>query len=199
MMFKIVKTLSKNKVNVGDEFILDFAKRIVTNISKASVTFDNKQTYPVKQINAWIRLEYNQQQQRKVFAERKIQFKRFMDELRKDMEPSSNVPNTLCSYILYTNLTTQVTTFLFGRYAYVTNVDMIERITDPKNIICSGHYVTERWPNSKDQIQVTLYPHIADKLHTVVLEKQIESWNQKNPSHVLKLHKNFQTKNLYPF
>lgn len=193
-MFKIIKTLSKNKVNVGDEFILDFANRIVTNISKTSVEFDNRQKYPVKQINAWIRLEYNKQQQLKAFDGRKIQFKRFMDELRKDLEPSSDKPNTLCSYILYTNLTTNVTTFLFGKYAYVTNVEIIERITDPKNIVCSGHYVTEKWPNSKDQTQVILYPHVTNKINNQLLTKHIETWNQNNPSHVLKLHNNFQTK-----
>jgi hypothetical protein len=192
--FKIIKTLSKNKVNVGDEFILDFANRIVTNVGKVNVTFNNGQKYPVKQINAWVRLEYNKLQQLKAFDGRKIQFKRFMDELRKDIEPSSDKPNTLCSYILYTNLTTNVTTFLFGKYAYVTNVEMIERITDPKNIVCSGHYVTEKWPNSKSQTQVTLYPHVTNKLNNQLLTKHIEIWNQNSLSHVLKLHNNFQTK-----
>jgi hypothetical protein len=192
--FKIIKTLSKNKVNVGDEFILDFANRIVTNVGKVNVTFNNGQKYPVKQINAWVRLEYNKLQQLKAFDGRKIQFKRFMDELRKDIEPSSDTPNTLCSYILYTNLTTSVTTFLFGKYAYVTNVEMIERITDPKNIVCSGHYVTEKWPNGENQTQVTLYPHVTNKINNQLLTKHIEIWNQNNLSHILKLHNNFQTK-----
>jgi hypothetical protein len=192
--FKIIKTLSKNKVNVGDEFILDFANRIVTNVGKVNVTFNNGQKYPVKQINAWVRLEYNKLQQLKAFDGRKIQFKRFMDELRKDIEPSSDTPNTLCSYILYTNLTTNVTTFLFGKYAYVTNVEMIERITDPKNIVCSGHYVTEKWPNGENQTQVTLYPHVTNKINNQLLTKHIEIWNQNNLSHILKLHNNFQTK-----
>jgi hypothetical protein len=198
-MFKIIKTLSKNKVNVGDEFVLDFSNRIVTNISKANVKFDNGQKYPTKQINAWIRLEYNKQQQIKVFDSRKIQFKRFMDELRKDLEPSSDKPNTLCSYILYTNLTTNVTTFLFGKYAYVTNVDMIEKINSPKNIICSGYYVTERWPNSNDQTIVSIYPHIINDINNRVLNKHIETWNRNNLSHQLKLHKNFQTLKSLPF
>jgi hypothetical protein len=192
--FKIIKTLSKNKVNVGDEFILDFANRIVTNVGKVNVTFNNGQKYPVKQINAWVRLEYNKLQQLKAFDGRKIQFKRFMDELRKDIEPSSDKPNTLCSYILYTNITTNVTTFLFGKYAYVTNVEMIERITDPKNIVCSGHYVTEKWPNGENKTQVTLYPHVTNKINNQLLTKHIEIWNQNSLSHILKLHNNFQTK-----
>jgi len=199
MSFRIIKTLSKNKVNVGDEFVLDFSNRIVTNISKANVKFDNGQMYPIKQINAWIRLEYNKQQQLKVFDSRKIQFKRFMDELRKDLEPSSDKPNTLCSYILYRNLTTNITTFLFGKYDYVSSTDIIEKIKDPKNIVCSGHYITERWPTSDDQTQVTLYPQIINDSHKILLQKHIEKWNKNNPSYQLKLHKNFQTLKSLPF
>src|SRR5437763_853733 len=55
--FKIVSSTSKNKVSIGDQFLIEDGKRTVVNFSKKYVHMDNGYAYPVKMFHRWFRME----------------------------------------------------------------------------------------------------------------------------------------------
>lgn len=191
--FKVVNTLSKNKVSLNDKFIIDFRPAVVTNISKKDVTFDNGMSYPIKNINAWIRLEYNQVMQKEKFTKRKQNFKKFVEDFYNNLEIYQDTPITCNSYILYKDLTTDEVHFVFGKDSGSDAIAIINRIEGPKNVIDAGYYVTHRFTNHLDQTVVTLYPIQETPTTNKSLEKHIWTWELNHPSYQLKVHENFRT------
>jgi hypothetical protein len=55
-VFEPVKTLSKNKASVDDQFIVDGAPRTVTKITAKYVYLDNNKYYMKKMFNSWMRI-----------------------------------------------------------------------------------------------------------------------------------------------
>ena len=56
MYFKIVSSLSKNKANVGDKFVIENGHRTVIEVTNKYVILDNKREYPVRWFNQWMRI-----------------------------------------------------------------------------------------------------------------------------------------------
>jgi len=57
MIFETIKQQAKNKVTVGDEFIIEDGHRTVTKISTQYVYMDNGRYYIKKHFNSWVRID----------------------------------------------------------------------------------------------------------------------------------------------
>lgn len=55
-IFEPIKTLSKNKANIGDVFMIESAERTVVNITTQYVYLDNNKYYMKKMFNQWMRI-----------------------------------------------------------------------------------------------------------------------------------------------
>jgi len=189
--FKIIKTLSQNKVNVGDEFIIDFKKRVVTSISKARVMFDDGSIHNLKMINSWIRLEKNNLKHKHRVDQRVNNFKKFVDDWRQNQEVYQETPVITFSYILYENNETKELKFIFSTQSKITDVDLISRLKFPKTIHDAGSYITNKYMNSNKQFVTTLYPYNTGI--NPIRNKALEEWKEQHPLYELIVHKNFQT------
>lgn len=55
-IFEPIKTLSKNKANIGDVFMIESAERTVVNVTTQYVYLDNNKYYMKKMFNQWMRI-----------------------------------------------------------------------------------------------------------------------------------------------
>ena len=55
-VFKVIKSLSKNKATIGDTFMIETYERTITKITSLYVTLDNGKYYPKKMFNHWMRI-----------------------------------------------------------------------------------------------------------------------------------------------
>jgi hypothetical protein len=75
MKFEIIYSLSKNKANVGDKYKIDDGNREVTKITKRYVYLDNKNYFPVKMFNTWMRISLDMQTRDENSLVRKMKIK----------------------------------------------------------------------------------------------------------------------------
>lgn len=173
MNFCLLKSLSKNKATVDDEFILDGKKRIVTSVTSEYVHLNDKTYYPRLMLNRWIRLHYRNITHKTVIANREANLKKTICAWKDTFNPGSFIPQSNhYSFLLFESSKTINHTDPTYLFYFATNkdVDTVDLLTSFKNdcfnkpwaseynVLSSGKYLSLPYSNEDDRPFIVIFP-----------------------------------------
>jgi hypothetical protein len=124
MIFDTIKQTAKNKVSVGDEFIIEDGHRTVTKISTQYVYLDNGRYYIKKHFNSWVRIDRNIKDNQESSLRIKNDLALLKKEAKKEYDKKYKLPskdylaeNTILKFVVMTqsnNVNNEIPKFYFS-------------------------------------------------------------------------------------
>lgn len=124
MIFDTIKQTAKNKVSVGDEFIIEDGHRTVTKISTQYVYMDNGRYYIKKHFNSWVRIDRNIKDNQESSLRIKNDLVLLKKEAKKEYDKKYKLPskdylaeNTILKFVVVTqsnNVNNEIPKFYFS-------------------------------------------------------------------------------------